>query len=501
MINKKSSGVSAVMLFLTAAFVLLWASDALAWGSLTHMGLIVEAAEKEKPPVAEEYMSAFIAGATEPDIGAMESGASNVSEEYHIYHDPIFAEAMIKVAEGKKSPEREILKARAAGFLMHLKGDSVSHTKEGYSNVKDVYVSINHGDKAHHLTTELLVDTLVYDKNKKALNKYGVNFIDAETLLEVRNEYARIKGIELKSDIRKLKTDILKHRAVVLSSETIAETIAKDPALMKQIDERFGDRHEGLNGHGGLNRSVELIAASFKNGELAKVDKLKDQRGLLERAGGLASKIVNAAAEGGAELTEKALLNFTKIDFIRERAAKLAGSKLKGNEVILANLLLNATSGGGVTLREALYNGEIQAADMNDPAVKLKLTALRADMLREKADAAYAEYKNRPWWKFWLRFTNSDKKKYEKLNAEYLAARAELEKLQKTGNAQAVQPAAVISEDAPSGAAATAELKAAHEAMLSAFDAYKKAGTPASGPEFEKYRAACEAYEKLAGGK
>ncbi len=493
--------LAVLVIFAAGAIVLTCASDVLAWGSLTHMGLIIEAAEKETPPVAKEYMSAFIAGATEPDIGAMEAGASSVSDEYRVYHDPVFAEAMIKVAETKKSPEREILKARAAGYLMHLKGDSVSHATEGYSNAKDVYASIKHGDKANHLTTELLVDTLVYAKNKKALDKYGANFIDAETLLEVRNEYAKIKGIELKSDIKKLKTDILKHRAVVISSKTIAESMNKNPALIKQIDERFKDRFDGLNGHGGLNKSVDLIAASFKNGELTRVEKLKDQRGLFEKTENFAMKIVNAAAEGGAELTEKALLNFTKIDFIRNRAKGLLNSKLKGNEIILAKLVLSATSGGDISLNEALYNAESAAADMSNSDVKLKIAALNVKILKEKADAAYAEYKNRPWWKFWLKFTNSDRKKFEKLNDEYLAKKAELELLEKKANLNAADttalfsaaPAVSTNENLSHGE----ELKTAHEAMLAAFEDYKKAGAPSSGREFEKYRSACEIYEKL----
>lgn len=499
--KNKNIKFTILVIFAASAIVLTSASDVLAWGSLTHMGLIVEAAEKETPPVAKEYMSAFIAGATEPDIGAMESGASSVSDEYRVYHDPVFTEAMMKVADTKKSPEREMLKARAAGYLMHLKGDSVSHTKEGYSNAKDVYASVKHGDKANHLTTEMLIDTLVYAKNKKALNKYGVNFIDAETLLEVRNEYAKIKGIELKSNIKKLKTDILKHRAVVISSKTIAESIAKNPALIKQIDERFKDRFDGLNGHGGLNKSVDLIAASFKNGELTKIEKLKDHRGLFEKTKSFAMNIVNAAAEGGAELTEKALLKFTKIDFIRNKAEGLVNSKLKGNEIILAKLVLSATSGGGISLNEALYNAESAAADMSNPAVNLKMAALNVKILKEKADAAYAEYKNRPWWKFWLKFTNSDRKKFEKLSAEYLAKKAELEQLEKKVNLNAANTAALFSA-APTAFAdgndgPDAELKAANEAMLAAFENFKKASAPSSGCEFEKYRSACEAYKKL----
>lgn len=493
---------TALVLSAAGAIVLTCASDALAWGALTHMGLIVEAAEKQNSPVAKEYMSAFIAGATEPDIGAMESGASSVSEEYHVYHDPVFAEAMMKVADTKKSPEREILKARAAGYLMHLKGDSVSHTSEGYSNAKDVYATINHGDKAHHLTTELLVDALVYTKNKKALDKYGVNFINADTLLEVRNEYAKVKGIDLKSDPKKLKNDILKHRAAVISNATVADTLAKNDTLLRQIDEQFKDRFDGLNGRGGLTKSVDLIAESFKNGNISKIEKMKDERGLLEKTGSFAAKIVNAAAEGGLELTEKALVNFTKIDYIRNKAEGLVNSKLKGNEVILANLILNATSGGDITLKEALYKAESSSADMNKADIKLKMASIELEILKERTDAAYAEYKNRPWWKFWLKFTNSDKKKYEKLNAEYLAKKAELEKLQKgpdpaAGIAIFPSPESLLNVNnlltAPDGA----ELKAARDAVNAAYENYKRAGLPVMGAEYEKYKAACEDFKKL----
>lgn len=499
--NKKLK-FSVLVIFAALAGVLTCASDALAWGALTHMGLVVEAAEKQNSPVAREYMSAFIAGATEPDIGAMESGAGSVTADYRVYHDPVFAEAMMKVAETKKSPEREILKARAMGYIAHLKGDSVSHTAEGYSNAKVVYTSIKNGEKAHHLTTELLVDTLVYTKNKKTLDKYGANFINADTLLEVRNEYAKIKGVDLQSDLKKLKNDVLKHRAAVISNETVADTLSKNDALIKQIDEQFKDRFDGLNGHGGLTKSVDLIAESFKNGNISKVEKLKDERGLLEKTGSFAAKIVNAAAEGGLELTEKALVNFTKIDFIRNKAEGLVNSKLKGNEVILADFILNATSGGGITLKEALYKAESSSADMNNADIKLKMASRELEILKEKTDAAYSEYKNRPWWKFWLKFTNSDKKKYEKLNAEYLAKKAELEKLQKGPEPAAKisifpSPESLLGVNNLLTAPDSAELKAARDAVNAAYENYKRAGLPVMGAEYEKYKAACEEYKKL----
>ncbi|OQA73770.1 MAG: hypothetical protein BWY32_03745 [bacterium ADurb.Bin243] len=495
--NKSPLNFSAII---TAfACVLLYSSEALAWGALTHMGLIAEAAGKEKSSIAEEYMGAFIAGATEPDIGAMESGASSVTADYKVYHDPVFAEAMMKVAEGKKSPEREILKARAMGYLAHLKGDSVSHTAEGYSNAKEVYTSVNKGGKANHLTTELFVDTLVYAKNKKALDKYGKNFIDAQTLLEVRNEYSKIKGIEIESDVKKLNKDILKHRAAVISNETLADALAKNPDLMKQIDEEFSDRFDGLNGRGGITKSVDLIAEAFKNGDFLKIEKLKDERGLLEKTGSFAHKIVDSAAAGGLEISEKALINFTKIDYLRKKAEGLAGSKLKGNEVILAKLILNVTSGDKTTLKEALYNAEASCADLSDPAIKLKMAEVNVEILKKKVEAAYDEYKNRPWWKFWLYLTNSDRKKYEKLNAEYISKKEEFEKLKKNRtDAIAAAAAFTVPPEADANfAGSSAEIKAARQALGEAYEIYKRAGLPAEGSEFEKYKAACEAYKKI----
>lgn len=495
--NKSPINFSSVV----AAFacVLLFSSEALAWGALTHMGLIAEAAEKEKSPIAAEYMGAFIAGATEPDIGAMESGASSVTADYKIYHDPVFAEAMMKVAEGKKSPEREILKARAMGYLAHLKGDSVSHTAEGYSNAREVYTSVNKGGKANHLTTELFVDTLVYAKNKKALDKYGKNFIDAQTLLEVRNEYSKIKGVPVESDAKKLNKDILKHRAAIISNETLADTLAKNPGLMKQIDEEFSDRFDGLNGRGGITKSIDLIAGAFKNGDFSKVEKLKDERGLLEKTGSFAHKIVDSAAAGGLEITEKALINFTKIDYLRKKAEGLAGSKLKGNEVILAKLILNVTSGDKMSLKEALYNAEESSADLNDPAIKLKMAEANVKILKEKVEAAYDEYKNRPWWKFWLYLTNSDKKKYENLKTEYISKKEELEKLKKNQAGAAAAAAFTVppETDANFAGGAANEVKAAQRAMIEAYEIYKRAGLPPEGPEFEKYKAACEAYKTI----
>jgi len=483
-----------------------FSSTAYAWGSLTHMSLILEAGRKEKLPVAPEYMGAFLAGSTEPDIGAMSSGAQSVNSDYFVYHDAVFVEAMKKVAETKKSPEREMLLARAMGYAAHLKGDSIAHAGEGYSNAKEVYTSVKKYDKANHLTTELMVDTLTYAKNKKEFDKYNANYIDVDTLIEVRNEYAKMKGITLESDKSKLKADILKHRATVITDQAVADKIINGrPDILKQMDELCKDRFEGVNGNGGVDKSVDLIAAAFKNGDIMKVENQKSDASLLQRAGVAASKLVQTAANEGAELTEKGLMNFARIDFIRKNAEKLASSKLKGNEGLIGRFIINLVGDKKMSLDEILYRAELPIADMSDASVKLKMAKKEVEILKNNAAAAYDEYKNRPWWKFWLYLTNSDKKNYEKLNAELAAKTAELDKLEKAAAAAksgtANASSAADSAKAGTEEAKSPELNAAYTEMRAAYQNYLAADAPESGNVFDIYKAACEKYNKISGRK
>ncbi|MEZ7891858.1 MAG: zinc dependent phospholipase C family protein [Candidatus Wallbacteria bacterium] len=493
-----------------------------AWGSLTHMGLILEAGQKTGLPVAKEYMGAFLAGATEPDIGVMSSGAASVNSNYFVYHDALFVEAMKNVAMTKKTPEKEILLARAMGYAAHLKGDSVAHAVEGYSNAKQVYTSIKKYDKANHLTTEFAVDTLTYAKNKKEFDKYKVNFIDVDTLIAVRNEYAKIKGITLESDRDKLKVDILKHRATVITDQAVAENImSKNPGMLKEMDEFFKDRFAGLDASGGIDKSVDLLADAFKNGDIMKVEKQKDSRNILARAGSMASKVINTAANEGVELTEKALMNFARIGFIKEKASTIANSKLKGNESLIGNFLINAVSDKKISFKEVLYNAEIHTADLADPEIKLKMAKAELDILKKKSDAAYKEYNERPWYKFWLYFTKSDKNKYENLKVLYDAKKSEIEKLEaelknaaaSNKNLQAVTAASedgkaeilIVNDNAsavncnePTGAdGSNTELTAAYERYKAAYKAYINAGAPETGTDFEEYKRALEAYRQL----
>jgi len=488
-----------------------FSGNAYGWGSLTHMSLILEAGQKEKLPVAPEYMGAFLAGSTEPDIGVMNSGAQSVNSNYFVYHDAAFVEAMKKVAETKKSPEREMLLARAMGYAAHLKGDSITHAQEGYSNAKEVYTSIKKYDKAHHLTTEFMVDTLSYAKNKKEFDKYKANYIDAETLVEVRNEYAKIKGITLESDKKQIKMDILKHRATVITDLAVAEKVMSGrPDILKQMDELCKDRFEGVNGNGGINKSIDLVAAAFKNGDIMKVEKRKSDMSLLQRTGNFASRLVQTGVNEGAELTEKSLMNFANIDIIRNNAEKLASSKLKGNEGLIGRFLINLVGDKKMALDEILYRAELPAANMSDAAIKLKMAEKELDILKNKTAAAYNEYKNRSWWKFWLYLTNSDKKNYEKLNAELTAKTAELEKLKKVTagtnsetadvmNAQAAAKAGT--EEEKTGETKTPEIKAAYDEMRAAYQNYLDAGAPESGQVFEIYKSSCDKYKEISGRK
>lgn len=231
---------------------------------------------------------------------------------------------------------------------------------------------------------------------------------------------------------------------------------------------------------------------------------------LLQRTGNFASRLVQTAANDGAELTEKGLMNFAKIDLIRNNAEKLASSKLKGNEGLIGRFIINLVGDKKMSLDEILYKAELPAANMSDAAIKLKMAEKELEILKKNTDAAYNEYKNRPWWKVWLYFTNSDKKNYEKLNAELAAKTAELDKLKKaaagtnseTANASNVQAAAKAgAEEAKAEDLKTPEIKAAYEQMRAAYQNYLAAGAPESGQVFELYKTACDKYKEVSGRK
>jgi len=511
-ICRADSVIDCARLFIvvTAIFVIAAASTvvapsaALAWGSVTHMALILEAQDRTKLPVSEDLMGAYLAGSTEPDISALTSSGNAVTSDYHVYHDAAFAEAMKKVAETKNGREKALLLARAEGYKAHLTGDSVAHVQTGYPQTKKAYESTAGNMKANHATVELITDTMSYVRNGKKFDKYKLDYIDAGTLAEVRNEYAKMKGITLETDPKKLNTEILKHRAVVTTDITVAKYLNdKKPSMIKEMSEFTSDSRSGTNGVGGVEPAVDKLVSVIEKGDTISYDKKDDKRKFTEKIAGAASVVVNRVEEAGLGVTEKLIFNVSKIDFIREGLMDFAGKKVSGSNGILGRFLMNITMDKDVSLREALYEAEKPELEAGDSAGALKLARTEVEILRQKAESARVAYENRPWWKLWLFVTKSDKKKYEALKAEYETKSAKLKLMEATPAELAATnspaPEAII--EASSLGAKSASVVAAEARLRAAYKNYIDAGAPASGPALDAYNQAISGFRNARGEK
>lgn len=491
------------ILGLAALLLLAVPAQALAWGSLTHMALIMEAQDKTGLPVPENLMGAYLAGSTEPDISALTPSGNAVTSDYHVYHDAAFADAMRAVAARKTGRERAVLLARAEGFAAHLTGDSVAHVASGYPQTKKAYETAAGNSKANHSTVEFMVDTMSYVKNRAKFDKYKPEYIDAATLSEIRAEYAKMKGVTIETDPKKLNVEILKHRAVVTTDVTVAKYLMeKKPALVKEMGEFTSEWRSGTNGAGGVSPSVDKLVSRLQNAEKIDYKKGDDKRKLGEKIAGAASLVVKRAEEAGLGATEKLVFKVSGIGFVRENIMELANKKVQGSNGVLARFLMNVTMDRDVTLREALYEAEKPALEPGDAEGALKLKRTGVEILARKTESARIAYENRPWWKFWLAVTKADKKKYESLKAEYEAGAAELKALEESRRPAVSAPAFAPFAPAalpPDGKSLT--VIAAEERLRAAYKSYIDAGTPASGPEFEAYTRAAEDYKNARNAK
>lgn len=471
-----------ITIFYRVLFIVIFAglistNAVLSWGPLTHMGINLEAGEKNGLPVSPELMGAYLAGATEPDIGAGDNGLdSGVSADYGVYHDPVFIEAMEKVAAGKESPEKELLAARALGFRSHIAADSIAHTGTGYPNSKEVFsrVAIDENYMPHHITNELCVDILMFKTHGKEIKNSKPLFMDAETLLEVRNEYASLKGIDLDSDKDSLASALLKHKATVMTEMNLADhLIAKQPEKVNQMEQFYSDVRLGVNGIGGLTPSVEIVSTKVIGTDELK--NFKSDSGIKKKIENfLTNEIPDEIGNRGLALVESGILDLIRNDFIRKNLSGTLNDKMANAKVerLVANFAINLVGDNKMSFEESLFRAETQV--YGPPAQKddrLEELGKEAEFLKLKRDEALKKYQERPIWKLWLFITQSDKKEYLAIEEQYNQKLFEIELLE----AAAVTVAAPANADAAQKAGEVSGLAKLRQDVEEAYRRYVEA--------------------------
>ena len=461
------------------------ASPSMAWGPVSHIALTHESGVKNGFPVSQDLIGAYLAGSTEPDVG-LDDG---MSEDYGTYHSEDYAKAMESVAQRRKSPDREILLARAAGMRSHLAGDSAAHGKTGYAEAKSMF----HGNQTglpKHTTNELIVDIIMYDRNKEALKKQSLNFIDVDTLIEIRKEFTRATGHELTNDREKLKKELLNHKALVLTELSIAHHLStSDPAKISQMKEEYSDLNEGTTDGNGANLAISRIAERAKTSEDLSSFKTTNQGFKIK------SYLENSLLAKSAQALERGALKLTKAAVVRDSLQKLASGKVdNARNKAFVNFGVNLLN-KDLTFKQAVFlAGKATSGYPDDPSQKLTYLEIEAETLKTQRDKALADYNNRPWWKFWLIFTQSDKKKYDQLEAQYQAKLREIE----SARGQAVAAATEIPDVDAAYNAAIAECAVA-DATGSSADVAPELSALQAGVEaaYQKYVAAASAQDQL----
>jgi len=483
------------IIFAIAIFIFFGCSNhqAYAWGPLTHASLAFDALENSGSSLSDDLMGAYLAGTLEPDVSVELGG--NLSEHANVYQDPDFIKAMINVAQTKKSPEKELLMARAQGYSVHLLTDSVAHEanskstdKRGYPNSKKVF-----DNSGSHGAVELCVDLIKYRKENYQAKIDGIklNYIDTDTLIEVRNEFAKIKNITLESDSEKINKQMLKLHATVELEKVISRSLSNE--RLNQMDVYFNDRSDGVsNNNLALAQSKKLAIENFDNpySYFTGYDKTQlKYADINSKQDDIFNSIYCAALSAGIKGISKLAGFFLENDLISSSSQSLINKyALKENNEtkMLGNFIENLASDRCLSFEECVYMAEKECQKPSN-AEKEKL------YLKQRVEAAKLKYQNRPWWRIDYLLTNSDYNEYKKLEAEYNMLIA--------GDNVASNIAAPIIDNNSSSSISigenSLELTAAYKKISDTYKSYVASGMQDSGTEFEEYKKACAEYEKI----
>lgn len=391
-----------------------------AWGPISHIALTYESGIKNGFPVSSDLVGAYLAGSTEPDIG-LDDGKS---EDYGVYHSEDFAKAMETVAQSRKSPDRELLLARAAGLRSHLAGDSSAHGQNGYSDAKIMFPGLQTGLPVH-TTNELCVDMIMYDRNRSGLKNQSLNFMNVDTLIAIRTEYSRATGKELKSDRESLKKELLNHRAMVLTELSLANHLSiSDPAKLKQMRDVYSDLATGATGGKGTDLAIARIAEQAKPMEDLSSFKAPSKGSMIK------DFLQNSVLAKSFQALERGVLKLTRSSTVRDSALDFAEDKVSTTRnKAFVNFGINLLNRDLTFKQAAVLAGKNTSGYPENAEQKMAYLQIEAEALKSQRDKALAEYNSRPWWKFWLIFSKADQKRYEELEARYQLKLIEIKKL------------------------------------------------------------------------
>ncbi len=483
-----------VNFIISLLIVLMFGGPVFAWGPLTHMSLALEAYQTSGLNYDEKQMAAFLAGTVEPDIGVEPGG--DMYEHSMIYQDPDFIKAMVNVAERKKSPEKEIMLARARGYAMHILTDSVAHKADsaeltgiGYPNSKKVFEN-----GSSHGVVELCVDFLTYRQKKYSvpIDSVKLDFMSAETIVEIRNEFAAIKNIELNSDPGVIKKQALKLQATVELEKVLTRSLSDE--RISQMNTFFNDRYSGVaNNQLALETSKNLAIEKinnpyemFTNNSLTTVDNNHLYGGSL----------FTAAYNTCIGKISDVLSFVSGIDPLVNKFQQIANSFLfkKNDETKkIATFIKNILADQCVSFEECIYLAEKECGGHTDFEKEKKI-------LSDKLEAAKLEYQNRPWWRIDYLITNADYKKYIKLENEYNAltkkdvSKNVLETKQCLSEILPVEPLNEVLK-VSAGDSENQELAVAYQKLSSAYKKYVQNGFKES--DYNLFIEANEDYKKL----
>ena len=429
-------------------FILCVSGNASAWGPLTHMSLAIDAIDKSDYKLNDELMGAYLAGAVEADLGCSVGGDSDESD--NMYHDPAFVEAMIHVANKKKSPEKDFMLARALGYFSHLSADEIAHNGRGYPNAKKIF---DKKDAPDHGAVEVCVDVLRYKKEgyDAKIGKYTVNYMDLSTLIELRNEFARIKGIEIKNDAVKLQKSITQLQAFINTEQnSISQNISKEK--IDEMDEYFSDRYSGCNGVNGLNLSLQKINENFKNplalsnnikkSDFTQIDNSASGGNIYKTIAGFTKKIFDGAGRFISS-TIGSLFGYEKTNDLITKFLNDRVFKPESDMDILGNFIMGLVSADCKTFKDCFKTSDVK----DSVADSLKIDAKNA------------------------RRASSDVKISDIINGNNSI---------NNGSNEAVRNA--------------------REKMLAAYESYKNSNDDENGQKFLEYKLRCEEYQAAGGG-
>jgi hypothetical protein len=280
---------------------------------------------------------------------------------------------------------------------------------------------------------------LTYKKEKKTIDKYSLNFIDADTLAEVRTEYAKNlipasnsdadkkKNEELRDGIinydkERLKRDISSHVTKVNLAKKMANNLLGKPELMNEIDAFYSDRFTGVNGKGGLDKAVKSVATIAAGQDILTVSKDAKIKG-------------NNPGDGNQLMQTDLALMFQGNGWIQNKVrGKILDQADGSGDKVFGEFMFDLNFKKDITMKAAMHDAETtfsQNVDNSGEEGWLTNLQAEADLLKEKVDKARNKYESKSWFSKLFDFLSGDKKKYERLQAEYDKKSVEIEELKK----------------------------------------------------------------------